>query len=72
MVNNQDGALIYQFSVLELEATTTLDKVRNQRCEQKELESSARDGESPVCQVSLTLYLPPAIEQAASSDVFVE
>ena len=72
MVNNQDGALIYQFSVLEVEATTTLHKVRNQQCEQKELESSAKDGESPVCQVLLTLYLPPALELAVSSDAFVE
>ena len=62
MVNNQDGVLnLVQLSVLETDATTNLYKVRNQRGEQKELESSARDGESPVCQVSLTLYLLPAL-----------
>ncbi len=40
---------------LEADANTNLHKVRNLRSEQKELESSARDGESPVCQVSQTL-----------------
>ena len=41
----------------EAGSTIVLPKVRNLRNKQKELESSARDGESPVCQVSLTLYL---------------
>ena len=35
--------------------TIGLHKVRNSRCEQKELESSARDRESRVCQVTRTL-----------------
>jgi len=66
MVNNHDGVLVrctanIQHSVLEEETTNTLHKVRNQQCEQKELESSAKDGDSPVCQVLLTLYLPPAL-----------
>jgi len=44
-----------QHSILEADATTSLHKVRNLRGEQKELESSARDRESRVCQVSQTL-----------------
>lgn len=46
-----------QRSVLEADATISLPKVRNSLSEQKELESSARDGESPVCQVKRTLDL---------------
>ena len=35
--------------------TIVMHKVKNLRSEQKDLESSAKDGESPVCQVSQTL-----------------
>ena len=40
---------------LETDANTNLYKVRNMRGEQKDLESSAKDCESQVCQVSQTL-----------------
>ena len=46
-----------QLSVVGVRATNSVPKVRNLQCEQKELESSARDGESPVCQVLQTLDL---------------
>lgn len=46
-----------QFLQKEARATISVPKVRNLRNEQKELESSARDGESPVCQESQTLDL---------------
>ena len=39
------------------EATIPLHKVRNLRGEQNDLERSAIDSESLVCQVSETLYL---------------
>jgi hypothetical protein len=44
-------------SGLEARATISVPKVRNLLSKQKELESSAKDGESPVCQVKQTLDL---------------
>lgn len=49
--------ICFQVSLLAVEPTIALHKVKNLRIEQKELERSARDGESPVCQESQTLYL---------------
>ena len=44
-------------SVWLARSTNVVPKVRNLRGEQKELESSAKDGDSPVCQASQTLDL---------------
>lgn len=48
---------VIQISLLAVRPTSALHKVKNVRIEQKDLERSARDGESPVCQESHTLYL---------------
>jgi len=51
------GSECFGIQALQKDANPTigLHKVRNSRCEQKELESSARDRESRVCQVTRTL-----------------
>ena len=46
-----------EHSVWLARSTKVVPKVRNLLSEQKELESSAKDGESPVCQAQQTLDL---------------
>lgn len=48
---------LYGKSGLEARATISVPKVRNLLSEQKELESSAKESESLVCQVKQTLDL---------------
>ena len=48
---------LVQFLQKEARATISVPKVRNSLSEQKELESSAKESESLVCQVKQTLAL---------------
>ena len=46
---------VHQALQKDADPTIGLHKVKNSRCEQKDLESSAKDSESLVCQVPRTL-----------------
>ena len=49
ITKNQYRGLLRQSSVVGVRATISVHKVRNLQGEQKQLESCAKDGDSPVC-----------------------
>ena len=57
LINNPSRVLSRELSVWPAWIAISVHKVRNLRCEQKDLERSAKDGDSPVCQASQALYL---------------